>query len=71
MTEFQQAYRGMIKELSGKDWEKDETWRTGNAGIAIAASVLEDGNTKLSHLKDRIPDFTQYARAKAQELRKT
>lgn len=59
MTEVQTTYRGMIKEISGKDWETDKSWREGNAGVAVAVSVLDDGNLDLSHLRKRLPEFTQ------------
>lgn len=59
MTEVQTTYQGMIKELSGENWEQDKSWREGNAGIAIAVSALDDGKLDLSHLKKRLPDFSQ------------
>lgn len=60
MTKFQEAYREVIQEVSDTEWDKkDHAWRLGNAGVAIGLSVLEDGNAQLTHLKQRIPDFSQ------------
>lgn len=59
MTEVQQTYTGMLKDLSGEEWKQDDTWKVGNAGVAVAVSVLDDGNLQLQHLKERLPDFSQ------------
>ena len=63
MTDIQKIYKEVIVAVDGRKgitFEKaiKETV-VGNAGIAIAISVLNDGNIKINHLKSRIPDFTQ------------
>jgi hypothetical protein len=65
MTDIQKTYREVIVAVDGQKGMtfdkciKDTSCRVGDAGLAIAVSVLEDGILKLSHLKNRIPDFTQ------------
>ena len=65
MTEIQKSYRKVITAVDGRKgitFEKATTsteHRIGSAGMAIAVSVLDDGNIEVKHLLKRIPDFTQ------------
>lgn len=63
MTELQKTYRDVIIAVDGRKGitfqKAKEDSGVGCAGIAIAVSVLEDGNIKLTHLKKRLPDFSQ------------
>lgn len=65
MTNIQKSYREVIVAVDGRkgiDFKKataSTEHRIGSAGMAIAVSVLDDGNIEVKHLTERIPDFTQ------------
>ena len=56
---IQKIYTKVLKEVSGKDWKTNKTFRIGHAGGAITCSFLENGSLNLSELKKNIPDFSQ------------
>ncbi len=64
MTDLQKSYREVIVSVDGRKGITFEKAIEGKdsisgAGMAIAVSVLEDGNIKLNHLTKRLPDFRQ------------
>ena len=68
MTDLQKSYREVIVAINsphkGKkptfgQAVKDETSRLGNAGVAVAITVMHTGEVKLQRLSKEIPDFTQ------------
>ena len=65
MTNIQKSYRDVIVAVDGRkgiDFKKATApteHRIGSAGMAVAVSVLDDGNIEVNHLVKRIPDFTQ------------
>ncbi len=65
MTDLQKTYKEVIVAVDGRKGmtfekiKKEEKHQLGNAGIAIAVSVLNNGDIKINHLTKQIPDFTQ------------
>lgn len=59
MSQIKKDYSSLLKEVCGRNWKNEKSYRVGNAGIALTVSFLHNRSLKIQDLVKNVPDFSQ------------